>query len=650
MFQSQTMNKVELVVPEHDIVTVTEALAASGVFHSVLTRARGMDQNLSGADQWEAWAGAFSNLEHRILGVMEALEVAEGQPPDQTPHLIEPEIARRDVEHLEQEAEVYVHELEEEQRRLARLQRYVDQLEPLVNLNVDIDTLRNLEYTFMQVGTIPVDNIERFRTSLEHLPHVLLILQCESYLATVALFGARRDEDILERAARSAYLNALNLPDQYRGTPAEALEALRAGIARIHRHIEDTKANIQRLHEKRVRHLHYLLWRVRASRKLVETISRYERLHYTYVIQGWVPRARLPELRERVLHVSEEVLIEVTAPSSEETQHIPASLENPPFLKSFQSLVTNYGYPTYNELDPTPVLALTFPFVFGLMFGDVGHGLLLILVGILLASGKIRALRGLKGMGAVVAACGFSATFFGFLFGSLFGFEGVLPALWLQPLEEISEVLVAAIGAGAVILSIGMFYNMANAVRNKAWGRVLFDHNGFVGVLFYWSLLGWALTNFGGFLSLPPLLFATLTVISGLGLAFSEMLDRLIEGERPLIEESMGTYLMQAFFELFETLIGLLSNTLSYVRMGAFAVAHGALSMVVFIMAELVGPERGLGYWMTVILGNLFVIGFEGMIVGIQTLRLEYYEFFSKFFSGNGVRFSPLSLVAGSEE
>ncbi len=650
MFQSQVMNKVALVVPEHDIVTVTEALAASGVFHPVLTGSSRGEQDLRGADQWEEWAGAFSNLEHRILGVMEALEVAESQPPDETPHLIEPEIAQRDVEHLEQEAEVYVHELEEEQRRLARLQRYVSQLGPLVNLDVDIDTLRNLEYTFMQVGTIPVDNVDRFRTSLEHVPHVLLILQCESYLATVALFGAQRDAEILERAARSAYLNAVHLPNQYRGTPAEALEALHEGIARTERHIADTRANIHRLHEKRIRHLRYLLWRVRASRKLVETIARYERLHYTYMIQGWAPCAHLPELRERVLHASEEVLIEVSTPSSEETQHIPASLANPPLLNAFQSLVTNYGYPAYNELDPTPILALTFPLVFGLMFGDVGHGLLLIFLGILLASGKVRALRDLKGMGAVVAACGVSATFFGFLFGSLFGFEEVLPALWLRPLEEISEVLVAAIGAGVVILSIGMFYNMANAVRNKAWGRLLFDHNGVVGVLFYWSLLGWVLTSFGGLLSLPPLVFIIPTVLSGLGLAFSEALERLVDGHRPLIEESIGTYLMQALFELFETLIGLLSNTLSYVRMGAFAVAHGALSMVVFIMAEMVSPHRGVGYWITVILGNLFVIGFEGMIVGIQTLRLEYYEFFSKFFSGNGIQFSPLSLVAESEE
>jgi V/A-type H+-transporting ATPase subunit I len=103
--------------------------------------------------------------------------------------------------------------------------------------------------------------------------------------------------------------------------------------------------------------------------------------------------------------------------------------------------------------------------------------------------------------------------------------------------------------------------------------------------------------------------------------------------------------LTQSLFGLFETVIGFLSNTLSYVRMGAFAVAHGALSLVVFIIAGIVSPEEGVLYWVVVVLGNAFVLGFEGMIVAIQTLRLEYYEFFNKFFDGGGQRYQPLSLI-----
>ena len=127
------------------------------------------------------------------------------------------------------------------------------------------------------------------------------------------------------------------------------------------------------------------------------------------------------------------------------------------------------------------------------------------------------------------------------------------------------------------------------------------------------------------------------------------MKKRLVEGRRPLIEGGVGMYAVQIFFEMFETLIGLVSNSLSYVRVGAFAVAHAGLSSVIFILAELFSPGRGIVYWIVAILGNLFVIGFEGLIVGIQTLRLEYYEFFGKFFRGGGTRFRPLVMYEEEE-
>jgi V/A-type H+-transporting ATPase subunit I len=117
-----------------------------------------------------------------------------------------------------------------------------------------------------------------------------------------------------------------------------------------------------------------------------------------------------------------------------------------------------------------------------------------------------------------------------------------------------------------------------------------------------------------------------------------------------LIEGGVGTYLIQAFFELFEALITYLSNSLSYVRVGAFAVAHGGLSSAILILATLVSADKDIGYWIVVLIGNIFIIGFEGLIVGIQTMRLSYYEFFSKFFTGGGARFEPLKLYPTKEE
>lgn len=645
MFRSQAMSKVELIVPEHDVVAVTEALAALDVFHLVKPECIGAEDAVRQTSEWRERANTFTALEQRILIVMRALDVDEGTPPFDELHLIGPTVAQRDVEHLEQESLAPVQELEEAQHKLVQLQRYLGQLRPIADLDVDLEALRGMRYLFVSLGTIPVANMERLRSSLELVPFVLVTLQREEHLATVLLFGMQRDADILNRAARSAYLNPLTPPDRYPGTPADAIEALQASIARTHQQISASQTTIKRLHATRVKRLRHLLWRVRASRTLVETIAGYGRLHYTYLIAGWVPDCRIPALRSKIEQVADQVMIEVVTPRREDEEHIPVVLDNPYLFRPFEGLVTNYGYPRYGELDPTPVMALTFPLVFGLMFGDVGHGLLLTLLGLLVLSRKVRALRGLASMGGVVVACGLMAMVFGLLYGSIFGFETVLEPLWIRPLEEITDVLLVAVGVGVVVLSLGMVYNIINAALARHWGHLLFDHNGLAGLMFYWSLLGLGAVTLGISLPFSPALLSLLVLVSGLAVTFAELLEHLVERRRPLTQDGFGTYLMQAFFELFETVIGLLSNTLSYVRMGAFAVAHGAISMVVFILAEIVSPTQGLGYWMVVVLGNLFVMGFEGMIVGIQTLRLEYYELFSKFFSGGGERYRPLELI-----
>jgi V/A-type H+-transporting ATPase subunit I len=284
------------------------------------------------------------------------------------------------------------------------------------------------------------------------------------------------------------------------------------------------------------------------------------------------------------------------------------------------------------------------------MFGDVGHGLLLALLGWLLASKRIPALRGMSSLGTVVAICGVVATAFGFLYGSFFGMEDLLPALWMQPMENITEILVVAIGGGIVLLSLGFLLSLQNAWLAKDWGRLFFDHNGLAGLLLYWSLLGMVAGVAMPAFPVPSVLFVVVAVIAGLVVMFSEMLKRLVEGHRPLIEGGFAAYFIQAVVELFESLISFLSNSLSYVRVGAFAVAHVGLSAVVYILANLIGPAHGIGYWVAVALGNVFIVGFEGLIVGIQTMRLEYYEFFSKFFLGGGMPYVPLTPLPAGEE
>ena len=650
MFKAKLMNKVELIIPERDVVPVTEALAASGVFHIVKNQFASIEDTTCPTNEWQNWAVTYANLERRILVVMEALGVDEGPPPENTPHLVSPDVAQRDVEHLEEEAQAPVQELKDEQHRLGELQQYISRLIPISDLDIQLDVLRKTRYALVIVGTMPIANMERLRTSLDPIPFVLVELHRTEHLASVVLFGLQRDSEILNRAARSAYLNPLTPPETYRGTPLETIQALKAGIERTSRHAAEIEAEIERLRGMRIEHLRHLLWRVRASRTLAETIAHYGHLRYTYVVEGWVPAALVLRLQDTIAQVSDHVLIEVQSPRRQDAGDIPVALDNPRFLNAFQGLVTNYGLPSYDELDPTPIIALTFPLVFGIMFGDVGQGLLIALLGFLLTSKRLPALKSMAGLGPIMIASGLAATVFGALYGSMFGFEDVFAPLWIRPVESVTDILLATIGIGIGMLCLGMLSHIVNTAFARRWGSMIFSSNGITGLIFYLAMLGIVATTMGHFLPIGSSVFILLALVSGTAVALSELLARWIDGERPLVEGGVGTYIVQAAFELFETLLSMLSNTLSYVRMGAFAVAHGALSIVVFILADMVGSTHSLGYWLVVIAGNLFVIGFEGMIVSIQTLRLEYYEFFSKFFSGTGVRHRPFTLITRRED
>ena len=348
--------------------------------------------------------------------------------------------------------------------------------------------------------------------------------------------------------------------------------------------------------------------------------------------------------------------------------HVPVALSTNKYLKPFQMLVNTYARPRYGELDPTILMAFTFPFLYGAMFGDLGQGLVMFVLGLLIHN-KIF-MKGMQSLGLLIAYCGASAAVFGTLYGSFFGFEGEefvhtfgfeFHPIWLSPIKDTLPVLGIAIDAGIVLLLVGYLLAIFNQIRSREWAHLVFGHKGIVGFLLYISFLGLLgsaaktlpiAPKIAVAISQLPLPFPILALVFGLGIMFSEVFLNLMEGHRPVIEaKGVGgfiMYLVQAFMDLFETLISMLSNTLSYVRVGAFAIAHGGISMAIFILAgkDITAP----GFWITVVLGNIFIIGFEGLIVGIQTMRLHYYEFLGKFFTGGGMRFDPLSLSSVKEE
>ncbi|MDQ3003936.1 MAG: hypothetical protein M3R47_00915, partial [Chloroflexota bacterium] len=450
--------------------------------------------------------------------------------------------------------------------------------------------------------------------------------------------------------------------------PAQIATSIRRAIETSKQKISELNGSLSKLADSHRKELHKLLWEVHVSRLMADAIARFGQLRHTYVVVGWVPSADLQLLTERLKKASKEVLIEaIPSERSGHNTNVPVALTTNKWLRPIQDLVTTFGRPSYGELDPTLLIAFSFPILYGAMFGDVGQGLVLMLVGVL-AHNRIF-MKGLQSLGLLLVYAGFFATIFGFLYGSIFGFEGHLieeylgfhfEPLWMSPLENILTILGLAIDAGIIILILGYLLGLFNNIRSRDWAHFWFGHTGVVALIFYICFLA----LLGGFLadtaiaprvavaiSKLPLPFPLLAAIFGVGIMFSGFFRNVVEAHRPLIEgKGIGgilMFLVQSFMDLFESVISMLSNTLSFVRVGAFAVAHGGLSLAIFSLA---GEEPDLGFWITIIIGNIFIIGFEGLIVYIQTMRLHYYEILGKFFHGGGMRFEPLTLTPRKEE
>lgn len=251
-------------------------------------------------------------------------------------------------------------------------------------------------------------------------------------------------------------------------------------------------------------------------------------------------------------------------------------------------------------------------------------------------------------LAAIVSCAGIFSTLFGFLFGSVFGFENVIDAVWMRPISHMTSlpligrlntVFIIAIAFGMVLVMGTMVINIMNGLKIHDMESALFGTNGIAGLVFYLSVAVTILLFMTGHKLPAAIVLIVMFVLPLLVIAAKEPLTALLEKKPKLIEGGIGMFLTQGFFELFEVLLSYFSNTLSFVRIGAFAVSHAAMMEVVLMLA---GAENGASpNWIVIVLGNLFVCGMEGLIVGIQVLRLEYYEFFSRFYKGTGREFKP---------
>jgi V/A-type H+-transporting ATPase subunit I len=646
MFRPEEMSELSLLVLERDVELVMQMVARQGVLHqldmSYLRREQERQQ-----EQMQDRVQHYQSIEQRVLLMLGVLQVPEqaAEPREELSLGADQSDLQERLAELERDVMPLVDDLKTLQQRVMELDALEQRLGPLIELDIDLGNLRNLTFLHAEIGIAPTANLERLKISLSHVPHILLPLREEGAGTLVALFGSAKDYDILDRAAHSAYFSPVSLPEDYRGTPEMILNRVRGELAELGAKRELLTQQVVIMAAKWGGKLQALLWRVRADLVLFRAMERFGRVRDVYLIAGWVPNVKIAALVGEVKRATNgRVAVDVIkAEQTGDPNAIPISLGNRGILRAFEGLVTNYAWPTYGEIDPTPLVALTFCLFFGIMFGDVGHGFVLALAGFVMLMGWLPALKQFAGFAPVLLAIGFCSMAVGVLDGSIFGMEHLIPALWMRPLENIMTVLLMTVVLGVVVLLIGFVINMINGWLARDWRRIFFDRYGLAGLWFYGAVLAAVVSSTQG-LHLPAALWAGLIIPPALLILVGEPLGNLITRQHPLIHESIGLFAVQAVFEFLEALISYLSNSLSFVRLGAFAVAHAGLSSVVIILAEMAGGASSPFYWIVLALGNVFIIGFEGLIVSIQTLRLEYYEFFSKFFTGGGLPYRPLTL------
>ncbi|MGQ9718869.1 MAG: V-type ATPase 116kDa subunit family protein, partial [Nitrososphaerales archaeon] len=378
------------------------------------------------------------------------------------------------------------------------------------------------------------------------------------------------------------------------------------------------------------------------------------------LLQGWVSAERSEALKDKVGALTGKVMyVKFEEPKREEV--VPVKLRDKGILSKFELLTVLRGTPNYFEINPTPIFMVLFILMYGMMFGDFGEGIVISLLGAFFASRKKPLLgisrRGINKLGWIMIFSGAVATFFGLLYGEAFLYEShlleevrhalYLPALGpLSEMEKITQMIVIALVFGVVQLTIALGLGFVNRFLKEGAIEGVFNGKGLLGLVYYVTGVFLAVNIAQSGMRLEAFLYpqniplTAICLTSLILILLSPLLVSILKKhEFHLLEK-----IFEGFGEAIEIFIGLLANSFSYLRIAAFAVAHAALGLSAIMLSQMTGEI--VGYLAMNVIGILI----EGFVVGIQTIRLLYYEFSTKFYSGGGVAYRPLTLTTTFEK
>ncbi|MBN1781557.1 hypothetical protein JW948_10555 [bacterium] len=644
------MEQLHVVFYERDVVSVADALVKQGSLQ------------LIDSAEMETWAenlkpagtGETSVQLREKQELLESMFHQLGVKPDlgraRLPEEPWSEIDAR-INKLRSELNGLLSMQEETGRELNRLRELHDRLQAAPRTSLPVGSGESTTYLAVETGRVANENLGILENSLQSVLHVFSRIGEFGGMTTVVLVSLRRDQEKLKKALREAGAQPVENQKESDILTPEAIRHMESQISDIQKKFDQHTEKIREFTDKQVRFLSDAYYHIKREALKQRILKYFRKTEHTYLISGWIPAKERESLIAEIRHATRNRCI-VESLTADEVQavrdgriSVPVKMNNPRLIKPFELITGAYGLPAYRTVDPTPVLGLSFLVMFGMMFGDVGHGLVLALAGLffLLKGGsEIR-----KHIGLLLCYVGSSSMIFGFLFGSLFGFEDLswLPPLWFRPMESMNTLIKVCLYFGIGMIMASMLLNMVNAIRLKKFWHVIFNKAGLVAVWFYWSgivLVSRVISKSGAGHNEDLAGIATVVLVSSLVLLFfNEPIVHLLEGKKRAFPEGVVSGLISGLIEVFEIVLGFLANTVSFVRIAAFGLVHAGLAMAVFALSDAVGG--GVGSVFVIIFGNIFIILLETLVVSIQTLRLEFYEFFGRFFQEGKLGYRPVN-------
>ena len=557
--------------------------------------------------------------------------------------------------------------IQEENENFSKVDAAYTEAMAFSNLQVSFSELDHLSFLSLKIGKISENDFDTLKNSLEGTAVVIPLGNVKSHILVAS---SKKNRFALDVELKKVHFVEMSVPQDFKGVPESVLDGLKNKKFEAEKMLEELKTEKDNFAQTHKEKLIRLISSLAIAVQIENVKQNLESTELVYRITGWIPEKEcesymkdLDNLTESRIAIRAYEPFEVPAILSGK-EEVPVKLSHGKFVHSFERMIFSYGSPVYGTIDPTPWVAIFFTLLFGIMFGDCGQGLVLFLMGILMSK-KVLNMGKWNQFSPIFMAVGISSSIMGILTGEFFGTEELLepfahwvtglfgnphaPIIKLMPSSDPKSIYVmfgvfgVAVAIGFIINTCGLIINIVNNFIRKRYGEALFGKNGLAGAVFFWYVIALVLRIV--LLHYSPQIYDW--VIIGVSLffaAFASPFERLFAGEKPLLENGFGTYLISSIVEVIEVISGYLSNTVSFVRVGAFALSHAVLNFTIMTLTSLCGGKGTVGGIIVLIVGNALIVVLEGMIVAIQVVRLQYYEFFSKFFHETGKEFNPFKF------